>query len=96
MDDLTLSNTMQIEWKLKRGTWRPRLLDFAKAVPNDTIQEASQQAYAVAEEAKVSSAEEYANMCKAALEPLLKIKVRMGQLSLWRTLCKVLSGAQCN
>ena len=77
MDALTLSNTMQIEWKLKRGTWRPKLLDFAKAVPNDTIQGASQQAYAIAQEAEVSNAEEYAKMCKAALEPLLKIKVRI-------------------
>ena len=72
---------MQIEWKLKRGTWRPRLLDFAKAVPNDVIQGASQQAYAIAQQAKDSDGDEYANTCRAALEPLLKIKVKIQQLS---------------
>ena len=88
MHNLTLSSTTQIEWKLRRGQWRPKLLDFAKAVPNDTIQGASQLAYAVAEEATVSNAEEYTKMCKAALEPLLKIKVRVGQIFLCVASCK--------
>ena len=89
MHNLTLSSTTQIEWKLRRGQWRPKLLDFAKAVPNDTIQGASQLAYAVAEEATVSNAEEYTKMCKAALEPLLKIKVRVGQIFLLRGIMQV-------
>jgi len=63
-----------IEWKLKRGTWRPKLLDFAKAVPEEVIKEASQQAYRVAENASYSSDEEYVKCCRTALEPLLKIK----------------------
>jgi len=63
-----------IEWKLKRGTWRPKLLDFAKAVPEEVIKEASQQAYAIAQGCMDSTKEGYASCCKAALEPLVQIK----------------------
>ncbi|KAJ0764866.1 hypothetical protein HanPI659440_Chr08g0296951 [Helianthus annuus] len=38
-----LSNLMK--WKLTRGKWRPRLLDFVSAIDNETVKAASEKAF---------------------------------------------------
>jgi hypothetical protein len=60
-----------------RGTWRPRLLDFARAVPDEVIKDASRQAFSAAENAAHTSEDEYRQCCESAMEPLIKIKVSM-------------------
>ena len=34
-----------MDWKLTRGKWRPRLLDFAKALPPAAVEAASAAAF---------------------------------------------------
>lgn len=58
----------QVDWKLKRGKWRPRLLDFAKAHSDATVQAASAAAF---QQAAAGSAAD----ASAALAPLIKLKV---------------------
>lgn len=36
---------LQVEWKLTRGKWRPRLLDFAKELSDDAVKDASTDAF---------------------------------------------------
>ena len=65
----------KIEWKLKRGSWRPKLLNYAKAVPDEEIQNASRSAFSVLREMGQKDAEDFTKQVEAALEPLVKIKV---------------------
>ena len=37
---------MQVDYKLKRGQWRPRLLNYAKGQTPAAVSEASQRAFA--------------------------------------------------
>ena len=36
---------LQVDWKLTRGKWRPKLLDYAKAHSEDTVREATASAF---------------------------------------------------
>ncbi len=65
----------KIEWKLKRGTWRPKLLDYAKAVSDAEIQQASKAAFLSLKTLTNEIADDYTSCCEAALKPLVKIKV---------------------
>lgn len=67
----------KIEWKLKRGTWRPKLLDFAKSVSDEEIQTASRAAFSVLASLGNATVDSFAKTCEAALEPLVKIKVQI-------------------
>ena len=42
-----ISVHLQVEWKLTRGTWRPRLLDYAKNAPEGSVVAATKSAYTV-------------------------------------------------
>lgn len=57
----------QVEWKLKRGKWRPRLLEYAKAHSDEIVRSASSEAFQAA-------AAGDAQHVLAALAPLTKLK----------------------
>lgn len=44
-----------VQWKLTRGTWRPRLLDFAKAHSDETVLSTSGRAFQLIEGYEPSS-----------------------------------------
>lgn len=56
-----------VAWKLKRGKWRPRLLDFARAHSDDMVRSASAEAFRLAASGTTEDA-------SAALAPLTKLK----------------------
>lgn len=66
----------KIEWKLKRGSWRPKLLEYAKSVVKDEIEEASRLAFAALDVIQKGGAESFERSCASAMAPLTKIKVR--------------------
>ena len=65
-----------MKWKLKRGTWRPKLLDYAKAVLDENIRRASRSAFSILKEISNKDDEDFTRQIKAALEPLVNIKVQ--------------------
>ena len=60
-----------VEYKLLRGKWRPNLLDYARAVSQEQIQELTTQA--LQKSACISKDGDEA--LKEAMQPLLKMKV---------------------
>lgn len=66
---------MQVEWKLKRGSWRPKLLDYAKSISPKEIKEASKQAFLKASKASQGDDTAYREAVKEALNILTKLKV---------------------
>lgn len=63
----------QVDWKLKRGKFRPRLLDFAKQHSDATVETASADAFQRAASGLVEDA-------SAAMAPLTKLKVTIASL----------------
>ena len=62
---------MQVDWKLTRGKFRPRLLDYAKQHSDDVVQAASREAFALATSDDDDAA--------APIAALAKLKVRSGR-----------------
>lgn len=63
-----------VEWKVgQRGKWRPRLLDFARALPEGAVADASLRAFAVLSKVKDSQDVPEAAL-KDALAPLTELK----------------------
>ena len=63
----------QVDWKLSRGKFRPRLTQFAAAHSESVVEDASRQAYAAAP-VKGPLTEAAIN---AALKPLTELKARL-------------------
>ena len=61
---------LQMEWKLARGKWRPRLQAFVDALPADAVAEASTAAFAHLSESAESEA-----ALKSAVNALTVLKV---------------------
>lgn len=62
----------QMEWKLARGKWRPRLQAFVEALPADAVVESSTAAFAHVSESAESEA-----ALKSAVNALTNLKVRV-------------------
>lgn len=68
----------QVEWKLKRGKWRPKLLDYAKSLKEDDVRGASEEAFSEASkitERVNASADLNSKPLKDALQSLTQLKV---------------------
>jgi hypothetical protein len=61
-----------VEWKLARGKWRPRLLDFAKAADGGAVADASLRA--LAQLRKLKGARCSAAVLKEAMAPLIELR----------------------
>ena len=61
---------LQMEWKLHRGKWRPRLQAFVDALPADAVVESSTAAFAHLSESAESEA-----ALKSAVNALTVLKV---------------------
>ena len=64
----------QVEWKLTRGKWRPKLLDYAKAHSEDSVRGASSLAFKSMEE---EDAAEGTKGLKEAISALTELKVML-------------------
>lgn len=67
-----------MEWKLKRGKWRPKLLDYAKSAKEDDVRETSLEAFKSAAEISKDAIADAAldtKPIKDALQPLISLKV---------------------
>ena len=74
----TLALSVQVDWKLTRGKFRPRLLDYAKEHSDAVVQSASTEAFRLAQSSNGDDG-------KAAIAQLAKLKARStssGRLSL--------------
>jgi hypothetical protein len=58
---------VQVDWKLTRGKFRPRLLDYARQHSDDVVQAASRDAFALADSSDDAA---------APIAALAKLKVR--------------------
>lgn len=67
----------QVEWKLTRGKWRPRLLDYAKAHSNEAVVAVSSSAFRHIDDGDVA----------AGFAALTKLKVRFFYLRLRNVRC---------
>lgn len=68
----------QVEWKLKRGKWRPKLLDYAKSLKEDDVQRSSEEAFSIASkitEKANPNADLDGKPLKDALQSLTQLKV---------------------
>ena len=61
-----------MEWKLTRGKWRPKLLDYAKAHSEEAVREATCLAFESMDEAAEST-----KGLKEAMSALTELKVMM-------------------
>ena len=66
-----LSTVIQVEWKLTRGKWRPKLLDYAKMAPEDTVMLVTRQAFDFLETHAVPTLQQV----EVALDKLTTLKV---------------------
>ena len=60
---------MQVDWKLTRGKFRPRLLDYAKEHSDAVVQAASTEAFRLAHSSDADDG-------KSAIAELAKLKAR--------------------
>ncbi|KAK9811619.1 hypothetical protein WJX72_007087 [[Myrmecia] bisecta] len=71
---MTAAELVQLmDWKLTRGKWRPRLLDFVKAHSADIVQQTTQEAFDHLSRADMKAAASQAQV-KQAIETLNKLK----------------------
>ena len=61
---------VQVDWKLTRGKWRPKLLDYAKAHSEATVKAATSAAFDI-----ISSTQSAQGDLKAAMASLTELKV---------------------
>ena len=61
---------VQVDWKLTRGKWRPKLLDYAKAHSEATVKAATSAAFDI-----ISSTQSAQGNLKAAMASLTELKV---------------------
>ena len=66
---------IQVDWKLKRGKWRPRLQGFAKDVHPAAIAEASTQAFKALEDPSDGACPPDTARLRSAVAALCMIKV---------------------
>jgi hypothetical protein len=74
----------QVDWKLTRGKWRPRLLDFAKAADTDQLGDCSRRAIALLDKHCEKGEAPPPEAIKEALKALSELK---GTLCMLRVLC---------
>lgn len=67
--------TVQVEWKLTRGKWRPKLLDYAKDALEQSVVDATRNAYA----SLGTAASPNMLHVEEALEELTSLKVSLQQ-----------------
>ena len=67
--------SLQVEWKLTRGKWRPNLLDYAKDAMEQAVVDATQKAYASLK----TAAPPDMHQVEEALKELTTLKVRLQQ-----------------
>lgn len=68
----------QMEWKLKRGKWRPKLLDYAKSAKEEDVRGSSQAAFEAAgkiTDEPDADADVDGEAIRDALRPLTELKV---------------------
>lgn len=70
-----ITATLQVEWKLTRGKWRPKLLDYAKDALEQSVVDATRKAYA----SLGTAASPHMQHVEEALEELTSLKVRLQQ-----------------
>ena len=70
---LTSEFCMQVDWKLLRGKWRPKLLDYAKSADSDAVTAATKSALAVL--GSYQEQEPTLQNAGQALKELTKLKV---------------------
>lgn len=65
-----------VDWKLTRGKWRPRLLDFAKTCENEAIEDASKKAFEVLDQSIKTSKDNMSSIIafQQALDVLCELK----------------------
>lgn len=69
---------VQVDWKLNRGKWRPKLLDYAKDASEQSILDATKSAFASLQTAATPSLQHV----EEALKGLTSLKVSLLQLLL--------------
>ena len=64
---------MQVDWKLSRGKWRPKLLDYAKDASEQSVVDATKSAFAGLKTAATPSLQHV----EEALKELTSLKVSL-------------------
>ena len=64
---------LQVEWKLTRGTWRPRLLDYAKNTQQESVIAATRSAYAILKTAEIPILQDV----QLAIKELISLKANL-------------------
>ena len=67
----------QVEWKLKRGKWRPKLLDYAKNASADEVKATTKKAFGLLGNDAVPTVQQV----KDSLDELISLKVCIQPLS---------------
>lgn len=76
---------IQVEWKLKRGKWRPKLLDYAKDADAHAVQATIKAAFAMIQadateqEPTIQNAEEALKKLTTLKVPLLLLPMTLAQ-----------------
>ena len=81
--------TFQVEWKLTRGKWRPKLLDYAKHASEEEVLVTTKKAFACLGSAEAPALQEV----EEALKELIGLKVSASEATKAVT-CKVQAGRQ--
>ena len=71
-----VASCAQVDWKLTRGKWRPKLLDYAKSHSETTVRAATSAAFDI-----ISSTQSAQADLKAAMGSLTELKVGLPVLS---------------
>jgi len=81
--------TIQVEWKLTRGKWRPKLLDYAKHASEEEVVGTTKKAFACLGSAEAPALQEV----EEALKELINLKVNASGATKAVT-CKIQAGRQ--
>ena len=81
--------TIQVEWKLTRGKWRPKLLDYAKHASEEEVVAATKKAFACLGSAEAPALQEV----EEALKELIGLKVSASE-AIKAVTCRIQAGRQ--
>ncbi len=81
--------TIQVEWKLTRGKWRPKLLDYAKHASEEEVVGTTKMAFACLSSAETPELQEV----EEALKELISLKVSASAATMAVT-CRLQAGRQ--
>lgn len=63
-----------VDWKLRRGKWRPRLLDYAKAAADEAVSDSSLRCFAILANRQQANNECTADTLKASMAAIMELK----------------------